>query len=78
MVPNTIMPDMNFQTKDAVALSMLVMSWRGLTEIPKDFLPGFEMKEERTAAEIEKRKENMMDRGTARFLPSTVALCVIA
>ena len=41
VVPNTIMPSMNFQTKDAIALAMLVMSWRDISDIPKEYLPGF-------------------------------------
>ncbi|NOY06780.1 MAG: cbb3-type cytochrome c oxidase subunit II [Chlorobi bacterium] len=53
VVPNTIMPDMNFQTKDAVALTMLVMSWKDHSSLPADYLPGVELKEVRTPEEIE-------------------------
>lgn len=65
VVPKSIMPEMNFQTKDAIALAMLMMSWRENTHLPNEYFPGFEMKEERTPAEIE--KERMMREGDGAF-----------
>ncbi len=65
VVPKTIMPDMNFQTRDAIALSMLMMSWRDNAEIPHDYFPGFDMKEERTPEEME--KDRRMREGDGAF-----------
>ena len=65
VVPKTIMPDMNFQTRDAIALSMLVMSWRDNSDIPTGYFPGFEMEEERTPEEIE--KDRLMREGDGAF-----------
>ncbi len=56
VVPNSIMPDMNFQTKDAIALSMLVMSWRDNSNISASYFPGFEVPEEQTPEELEKER----------------------
>jgi cytochrome c2 len=74
VVPGTIMPDMNLQTKDAIALSMLMMSWRDLDEIPKEFLPGFDMKEERTPEEIEKDRK-MREGDGAFFVEKSCFVC---
>jgi len=65
VVPNSIMPEMNFQTKDAIALSMLVMSWKDNSALPVDYFPGFERKDERTPEEIE--KDRMMREGDGAF-----------
>jgi cytochrome c2 len=65
VVPKTIMPDMNFQTRDAIALSMLTMSWRDNAGIPLDYFPGFEMKEEKTPEEME--KDRRMREGDGAF-----------
>jgi len=65
VVPNTIMPGMNFQTKDAIALSMLVMSWRDVSAIPTSYLPGIEFKDELTPEEIE--KDRRMREGDGAF-----------
>jgi cytochrome c551/c552 len=54
VVPNSIMPEMNFQSRQAQALAMLVMSWRDDAELPRAYLPGVELKDEQTPEEIEK------------------------
>ena len=54
IVPGSIMPEMNFQTDDAQALAMLVMSWRDDEDLPRAFLPGVELKDEMTAEEVER------------------------
>jgi hypothetical protein len=65
VVPNSIMPEYNFQTKDAIALSMLSMSWRDISYIPKEYIPGFELQEEYTPEELE--KERRMREGDGAF-----------
>jgi cbb3-type cytochrome oxidase cytochrome c subunit len=74
VVPSSIMPEMNFQTKDAVALTMLVMSWRDNSSIPTDYFPGFEMKEERTPEEIEKERQMLEGEG-AFFVKHSCFIC---
>ena len=51
------MPEMNFQSHDAQALAMLVMSWRDDSDLPRAYLPGVELKDEMTPEEVE-RQEN--------------------
>ncbi len=74
VVPNTIMPDMNFQTRDALALAMLVMSWRDESKIPMDYMPGFEMQEKRTPEEIE-RERKMLEGDGAFFAEHSCFIC---
>jgi hypothetical protein len=74
VVPNTIMPEMSFQTRDAIALSMLSMSWKDNSDIPHAYFPGFEMKEERTPAEIEK-EERMLSGDGAFFVEKSCFVC---
>jgi len=59
------MPEYNFQTKDAIALSMLAMSWQDNSFIPNEYTPGFELKEEYTPEELE--KERRMREGDGAF-----------
>jgi cbb3-type cytochrome oxidase cytochrome c subunit len=74
VVPNTIMPDMNFQTRGAIALSMLVMSWRDVSNISTEYLPGVDLKEELTAEEIEKER-NMREGDGAFFVEKSCFVC---
>jgi cytochrome c2 len=74
VVPNTIMPEMNFQTKDAVALSMLVMSWKDNSSLPTEYIPGFGMEEERTPEEIEKDRKMREGEG-AFFVEHSCFVC---
>jgi cytochrome c2 len=53
IVPDSIMPDMNFQSRDAQALAMLVMSWKDDQGLPRAYLPGVDLKDELTPEEIE-------------------------
>ena len=54
IVPGSIMPEMNFQSGDAQALAMLVMSWRDDEDLPRAFLPGVDLKDEMTPEEIDR------------------------
>ena len=51
VVPNTVMPDMNFSTYDAQSLAILTMSWRK-SDYPVEYIPKFKLEEERTPEEI--------------------------
>jgi cytochrome c2 len=74
VVPGTIMPAMNFQTRDAIALSMLMMSWRDNAGIPHAYFPGFEMKEEKTPEEVE-RERRMREGDGAFFAEHSCFVC---
>lgn len=74
IVPNSIMPEMNFQTKDAIALSMLVMSWRDDSDLPREFIPGFTLEEEMTPEEIE-RDRRMREGDGAFFVNKSCFVC---
>jgi len=74
VVPNTIMPEMNFQTRDAIALTMLVMSWKDNSSIPTGYFPGFEMREDRTPEEIEK-EQKMLSGDGAFFINNSCFVC---
>lgn len=65
VVPNSIMPEMNFQTKDAMALSMLVMSWKDNSDLPMEYMPKIELKDEQSAEELE--RERLMREGDGAF-----------
>ena len=51
LVPETVMPNFSFGTKDAQALAMLVMSWRK-APVPADFRPGTPRTDPQTAEEV--------------------------
>lgn len=74
VVPNTIMPDLNLQSREAIALSMLVMSWRSDDELERKYLPGYELREEQTPEEIE-RLERMMSGDGAFFVEHSCFVC---
>jgi cytochrome c2 len=65
VVPESIMPEMNFQSQQAQALAMLVMSWRDDAELPRAYLPGVELKDEMTPEELE--KDRRMREGDGAF-----------
>lgn len=65
IVPDSIMPDMNFQSRDAQALAMLVMSWKDDRDLPRAYLPGVELKDELTPEEIERGR--LMREGDGAF-----------
>ncbi len=74
VVPSTIMPEMNFQTKDAVALSMLVMSWRDNSELPLEYVPGLNRKDIQTAEEVEEERQIREGDG-AFFVENSCFIC---
>ena len=74
VVPASIMPDLNLQTKEALALSMLMMSWRDDDDISRKFFPGFELREEQTPEEIAKQ-ERMLTGDGAFFAEHSCFVC---
>ena len=64
LVPQSVMPNFNFSSADAHALSMLVMSWKK-KNIPIDFIPGHNFRDVPT--EEEKEKEDRMMKGPGSF-----------
>ncbi len=52
LVPDTVMPNFNFTTKEAQSLAMLVMSWRR-SPVPASFLAGAPRTDPQTPEEVE-------------------------
>jgi cytochrome c2 len=74
IVPNTIMPEMNFQSRDQYALAMLAMSWRDNSDLPWAYFPQIELKEEMTQEEIE-RERRMLEGDGAFFVEKSCFVC---
>ena len=74
VVPNSIMPEMNFQSREAQALAMLVMSWQDDSELPRAYLPGVELKDEMTPEEVEKNRR-MREGDGAFFVENSCFVC---
>ena len=74
IVPDSIMPEMNFQSSDAQALAMLVMSWRDDEDLPRAFLPGVELKDEMTPEEVE-RDRRLREGDGAFFVEHSCFVC---
>ncbi len=74
IVPGSIMPEMNFQSSDAQALAMLVMSWRDDEDLPRAYLPGVELKDEMTTEEVE-RDRRMREGDGAFFVEHNCFVC---
>jgi cytochrome c2 len=74
IVPDSIMPEMNFQSRDAQALAMLVMSWKDDRQLPRSYLPGVELKDEMTPEEIE-RYQQLREGDGAFFVEHSCFVC---
>jgi cytochrome c2 len=74
LIPNTIMPEMNFQTKDALSLAMLVMSWKDNSRLPRKYFPGISLPEELTPEEIE-RDRRLREGDGAFFVENSCFVC---
>ncbi|MFA6457612.1 MAG: c-type cytochrome [Bacteroidota bacterium] len=64
LVAETVMPNFNFSSNDAQALSLLVMSWKK-TKLPIEYIPSNNFKDVPTKEEIE--KEERMKNGPGAF-----------
>jgi cytochrome c2 len=73
MSPDTVMPDFNFSSREAQALSLLVMSWKR-TKIPTRYIPGATPKDLPTEAELEKERQMMTGEG-AFFVKKGCFIC---
>jgi cytochrome c551/c552 len=74
VVPDSIMPEMNCQSREAQALAMLVMSWRDDSELPRAYLPGVDLKDEMTPEEVEKDRR-MREGDGAFFVENSCFVC---
>lgn len=54
-VPETVMPDFGFGSRDAQSLALLVMSWRK-NDLPVDYLPGITLEDKPTPEELERER----------------------
>jgi cytochrome c551/c552 len=73
LVQDTVMPNFHLSTKDAQALSMLVLSWRKV-ELPAAYVPGTPRAEPQTAAERE-AEERMMSGPGGWFVKTGCFVC---
>jgi cytochrome c2 len=73
MSPDTVMPDFNFSSREAQALSLLVMSWKRTT-IPTRYIPGATPKDRPTEAELEKERQMLAGEG-AFFVKKGCFIC---
>jgi cytochrome c2 len=62
LVPETVMPNFGFNSKEAQSLALLVMSWKR-ADIPASYRPGFKLAEAQTAEEAEKEKQMLTGEG---------------
>jgi cytochrome c2 len=68
LVQDTVMPNFNFNTKDAQALAMLILSWRK-APVPASFVPGVPRTDPQTADE--KEAEERMKVGPGAWFVKT-------
>jgi cytochrome c2 len=73
LVPDTVMPDFNFSSREAQALALLVMSWKR-TNIPTRYIPGATPKDRPTEAELEKERQMLAGEG-AFFVKKGCFIC---
>ncbi len=74
IVPGSVMPEMNFQTSDAIGLSMLMMSWKDNDDLPRKYLPGIDLRDEQTPEEIEYERQLREGEG-AFFINNSCFIC---
>jgi cytochrome c2 len=74
VVPNSIMPELNLQTKDAIALTMLAMSWRDNEDLKRKYLPGIDLRDVQTPEELE-REQRMLAGDGAFFVENSCFVC---
>jgi cytochrome c2 len=73
LVPETVMPNFGFNSRDAQSLGLLVMSWKRST-IPARYLPGVKFTEQQTAEEAE-REKRMLEGEGAFFVKKGCFVC---
>ena len=73
LVPETVMPNFGFNSREAQGLALLMMSWRR-TAIPAHYMSGVKFTEQQTAEEIEKEKRMLEGEG-AFFVKKGCFVC---
>jgi cytochrome c2 len=73
LVPETVMPNFGFNSREAQGLALLMMSWRR-TAIPANYMSGVKFTEQQTAEEIEKEKRMLEGEG-AFFVKKGCFVC---
>lgn len=62
LVPETVMPNFSFNSRDAQALGLLVMSWRR-ANIPARYISGAQVAEKQSPEEIERERQMLEGEG---------------
>ncbi|HKZ79264.1 MAG TPA: c-type cytochrome [Pyrinomonadaceae bacterium] len=62
LVPETVMPNFGFNSKEAQSLALLVMSWQRAS-IPTSYRPGVQLVEQQTPEEAEREKQMLTGEG---------------
>ena len=62
LVPETVMPNFGFNSKEAQSLALLVMSWKRV-DVPASYRPGFKLAESQTPEEAEREKQMLTGEG---------------
>jgi cytochrome c2 len=73
LVPETVMPNFNFSSQDAQALTMLMMSWKK-QDLPIEYIPGNNFRDVPTPEELEKEKR-MLEGPGAFFVKKSCFVC---
>lgn len=73
LAPDTVMPNFSFSTREAQALSLLVLSWRR-TNLPNRFIAGAQVADRPTPEEIAKEKQMLEGEG-AFFVKKGCFVC---
>jgi cbb3-type cytochrome oxidase cytochrome c subunit len=73
MSAGSVMPNFGFSSKDAQALTLLVMSWKK-TDLPAQYIPGFKQADVPTPAEQEKERQMLTGEG-AFFVRKGCFIC---
>lgn len=63
LVPETVMPNFGFNSKEAQSLALLVMSWKRVN-VPASYRPGFKSSESQTPEEAEREKQMLTGEGS--------------
>ncbi|HLG16239.1 MAG TPA: c-type cytochrome [Blastocatellia bacterium] len=73
LVPETVMPNFSFTSRDAQALALLVMSWKR-TDLPAKYIPGAKPVDKPSPEEAEKEKQMLAGEG-AFFVKKGCFIC---
>ena len=73
MSPGTVMPNFGFSSRDAQALTLLVVSWKE-TDLPPQYIPGFKRADVPTPEEQEKEQQMLTGEG-AFFVRKGCFIC---